>query len=323
MRRMSGSRPPFTAPHIRSLAFEHGSIAEAEVSLKPSRDLSGAIKRYPKLRAAWERGRFLRNLRDQARRGASVSQAAAKLKLSSGIELRRILDEDIEAADLWDQAQLEVTLEIKDGLIERAKEGNAAAVKALEGLWSAEGPKGAVFDPARVTIKQLCEISGRNRKTIHEWHTQSGLPRNADKTYDLAVFISWFEGFTARKARPNGQAGPLNPFQQVKTERERLELEEKKGELVNIGRTVGWQCAQLKNIMNAFEKITDYANLMFGQPREEIVKVLEDLRDNVAAHLQHVPELLKLSDRAKKKLFELYAVMTGIEEGEVEKWNRR
>jgi AraC-like DNA-binding protein len=64
--------------------------------LKPSRRLSEIFKRYPQLRKAWDRGRFLRNLRNLARTGASVSEAAKKLGFANGRVLRTMIDEDEE-----------------------------------------------------------------------------------------------------------------------------------------------------------------------------------------------------------------------------------
>jgi len=309
------ARPSISDAEVRRLGLECESLTEADAELHRLRprlrkNLSDYMGQFAVMKSAWERGRFLRDLKDLAARDASVSQAAKKLRLPNGRALREILDRDPEAGDIWERTKLNVWLDIRQALIEEAKGGNAAAIRALEDFGDEEKERPG-FDPSRISSRQLTELTGRNRKTIHEWHTKFGLARNADKTFDLGVFLAWFEDFCLRKAaRGNSEAGPLNPFQQVKTERERLKLLEDRGELVNIGRTLGWQLAQLQNIMNVFEKTADYANLMFGQPREQIVCVLEDLRDSVAARLQHVPEFLKLSDSARGKLIELYSVMT-------------
>jgi len=154
-------------------------------------------------------------------------------------------------------------------------------------------------------------LFGYSRQAVDEWYNDKGLPRNGDGSFDLKTTIKWFEDFTLKKAtRGKSTIGPLNPFQQVKTERERLRLLEDRGELVSRGAAIGFQIAQLQNVINAFDKITDYANLMFGQPREEIVKVLEDLRDDCFSRLAAVPEQLKLTEKASEILTQLYEVLT-------------
>jgi hypothetical protein len=156
----------------------------------------------------------------------------------------------------------------------------------------------------------MTELFGVARQTIYEWRTQKGLPVNVDGTFDLHSAISWFEDFTLKKAvRGNSAISPLNPFQSVKTERERLKLEQDRGELIERGSVIAWRCAILQNIVNAFNNITDLANRVFGQSREEIVSRLEEFRDDVTAKLQHVPAALKLTSEATKKLQELDEIL--------------
>ena len=109
-----------------------------------------------------------------------------------------------------------------------------------------------------------------------------------------------------KAVRGRDAVSPLNPFQAVKTERERLKLEQDRGELIERGSVIGFQTSMMQNLVNAFNSISDLANRVFGQPREEIVSRLEDFRDDVMAKLQHVPAELKLSDEAMAKLGEFY-----------------
>jgi len=122
--------------------------------------------------------------------------------------------------------------------------------------------------------------------------------------------LPWFEDFAVKKATRGKEAvTSLNPFQAVKTERERMKLAQDRGELIERGAVIGWQAAMLQNVVNAFHAITDLANCLFGQPREEIVTRLEDFRDEVMARLQHVPAELKLPPAAVEILKELYELI--------------
>ena len=90
---------------LRRLAFNSESMAEADVVTRFRRPLADVIAADAELKAAWERGQFLRKLEKAASLAQSLSQAATWLKVpGGGPELRRMLDSDDEARDLWDQA---------------------------------------------------------------------------------------------------------------------------------------------------------------------------------------------------------------------------
>ena len=125
---------------------------------------------------------------------------------------------------MWDQTQLNVYIDIKSALIDAAKEGKADAVRAVESFLLKEKEQPG-FDPSHVTTLQLTELTGKARQRIHEWHTKLGLPRNADKTFDLSIFLSWYEEFLIDRASPEkGTPAVLDPLKQIKAERLKLEL---------------------------------------------------------------------------------------------------
>jgi phage terminase Nu1 subunit (DNA packaging protein) len=156
----------------------------------------------------------------------------------------------------------------------------------------------------------MAELFGVTRQTIHDWYRDQGLPQNTDGTFDLARAIPWYEEFTLKKAvRGKDAVGPLNPFQTVKTERERLRLEQDRGELIEREAVIGFQVSMMQNIVNAFNAVADLANRVFGQSREEIVALLEDFRDEIMGKMKHVPAELKLSEPALMKLTEFYEVI--------------
>jgi hypothetical protein len=300
-------RLPISAVRLKSLAFEYGSLTVADAHSGLDVPLAPLLEKHGRLAAAWERGQFLRSLAEWAAGILTVTQAAKKLGFETGQELRDLLDTDLEAGDLWQQTRDHVIAESKKALVERAKEGDVRAIKAVELLLRDEGGADrAALDYERLNLNQLAELFGVTRVTAGDWYKKQGLMRNGDGTFDLKTAIRWYEEFTLKKAARNKGPVGASPLHQVKASIQQLEYEKLKGELVGRGEVLGFQLAQLTSIVTAFGDLPGLANTMYQQPREQIVKKLEDFRDKVMAALQHVPDELKLSPPAMAKLKELH-----------------
>jgi len=289
------------------------AVADARSGIGPN--LAKYFARHPRLRKAYDRGRLLRYLVELAPK-AMIYEAARRLKdlgfsqFETAQNLRDFLDGDAEANELWETARVNGWIANREALVKTAGEGNVQAIKLMD-KWAVDrqretGELGAA-NFSRVGVNQTAELFGVRRETIHDWYTTKGLPQNIDGTFDLHRAIAWWGDFELKKAvRGRDAVGPLSPFQDVKVKHMLLKLDQEQGELVNRGDILGFQMAEMQNVVNAFNAIADLANRVFGQPREEIVSRLEDFRDEVMAKLQHVPAELKLSDRALTKLAEFY-----------------
>ncbi|HUV67027.1 MAG TPA: hypothetical protein VMW24_24280 [Sedimentisphaerales bacterium] len=310
----TATRGNLTEASAQRLGLESKDLAEADARSGIGPNLAKYFARHPRLRAAFDRGRLLRNLVELAP-VAMVHDAAKRLKdlgftqFESAQNLRDFLDADAEARELWESARVNGWIGVRQSLWEAAKGGNAKAISMME-KWALDrqregGEPGVNF--GRVRVSQMAELFAVRRETIHEWYTQKGLPQNLDGTFDLHRAIPWYEDHAIKKAvRSRDAVSPLNPFQTVKTERERLRLEQDRGELIERGAVIGFQVSMLQNVANAFNAMADLANRVFGQPREQIVARLEEFGDEVMAKLQHVPAELKLTAAAEAKLIELY-----------------
>lgn len=292
---------------VKQLALECENMTQADSRkdhiTRDIKSLSEILDKHPKLKAAWDRGRFLRNLRDLARTGASVTQAAKKLRLANGRVLRAMIDEDIEIGDLWEQTQLEIYIEIKTAIIEAAKEGKADAVRAVENflLEEKESPE---FDASHITTLQLTELIGKTRKTIHEWHTRYGLPRNADKTYDLSIFFSWYEDFLLKKISLGEKSGTIrDPLRAIRAEKLKVELASHKNQLVDRNEIVIQQVAWCHNLITICERnVEELARLCCNQPREKIMEIHRVFFRELHAAAVNIPKALHLPAAQEKKL---------------------
>jgi hypothetical protein len=77
-------------------------MAEAEQSVPKLPDL---ITHYKEVGAAWQRGRFLRNLRNLASVAVTVDEAAKRLELADPEELHHMIENDSEVRDTWRQTR--------------------------------------------------------------------------------------------------------------------------------------------------------------------------------------------------------------------------
>lgn len=301
----------------RRLGYDYDTIAEADNDSGVKSNLFGYLAKHPKLREAYDRGRLLKALVKTAP-NSLIHEAAVHLKnlgfiqFKGGQDLRDFLDKDAEANELWESSRVNAAIQNRENLRNAAGQGNVKAIELLD-KWLVDrqketGEQSVSFN--RIGVNQMAELFGVTRITIYEWRTQKGLPANVDGSFDLHTAISWFEDFTLKKSvRGNSPVSPVNPLQQVKTERQKLLLEQERGEMIERSAVIGFQVSMMQNIVNAFNAITDLANRVFGQPREEIVSMLESFRDDVTAKLQHVPAELKLPPKAMEKMAELFEII--------------
>jgi len=296
-------RLPVEEAELRRLGLECENLTEADAAIKKRKSLKEIFKEHPQLRQAWKRGRFLRNLRGLARTGANVPQAAKKLGLANGRLLRAMIEEDAEVGDLWDQTRLEVYIEIKTAIVEAAKEGKADAVRMVENFLLDEKERPG-FDPSHITILQLTELTGKVRQTIHEWFTKFGLPRNADKTFDLSIFLAWYEEFLLKKA-PAGKepAAALDPLKQIKAEKLKMEMARHRNETLDRNKVMISLVAWAQHVVSFCDRgNVELSRLCVGQPREKIIEIHKRFFQDLHAETARVPKELHLPDAMEKEL---------------------
>ena len=316
-------RSPVSGRVVRHLAFECGSITEADAKLAEKGvkgELAGLMEQFGYLAEAWERGVFLRELQQLAMTAVTIPEAEASLEMGTG-ELKKLLDEDAEVADIWNRARLNVTIEIKQAIVKQAIEGKPSAIKQIEMLLRQEIGRPRA-DLTRLSIGQMVELTGKTRQTIHDWVVKHGLGRNADRTFDLKVFVQWLEEFAVKKM--NGSAGRFvgaetDPLKVAKTERLQLELEKQKGNLLDRNQVIAGQMARQQTLVNTLDrKASDLAMLCQGQSAEAITKVLDGFFEDLRREQCQIPEQLQLPAAIAKKFRKLMDELRPEgEEGEV------
>lgn len=294
------------------LGFEHTDLAAADAVAGLKRNLAKLLgsPRHPRLKAAFQRGQFLRNLRGLAGVVATVSEAAGKLGLANGEALREILDTDAEAADIWGQTRLDTILDARAALLAAAKDGNTTAIRTVENyLREEKQASGGGADLDHLTQKDICELLAVTRVTLADWQKGHRMPRNADRSYNLSAVIGWYADFLKSKA--SGPAPPADTLRDMKAEKMRLEVRRQKGELLDRVEVVGGFVARWQMLVGAFTyKRRELAMMLHGQTADGIEQILGRFFEDRQAELLEVPEFLRLPATAEKKLAECYELLT-------------
>ena len=318
VRKKKRGRLPISAATVKRLAFQCADIGQADTKINLPGPLAGYIERHEKLGAAWERGQLLRNLRECAEGIQTVTQAAKLLGFETGQELREILDSDTEVRDVWDQARIKTIAAGKKALVEAAKQGNQAAIRAIEVCLrdDAESPLVSGTDLSRMTVPQMADVFGIHRQTVYQWYNSEALPRNADGTFDLKTTIRWYGEFVLTKAaRGRDITATKDPLRTIKAQQLALDLERQRGELLDRATVIAGQVARFDNIVRALDRLTrEIATMVVNQPAERIKEILSDWRREVIAAQRQIPEELELPVEAGEALAGVYEKLASKDE---------
>ena len=300
-------RPPLREAEVRKLGLRCEDVADADSEIRTRSPLVLILKRYPRLKKAWDRGRFLRWLREVAAQAPTIAQAASHLGFSEQ-EFQELLDNDLEVADIWKKEQLKLYVETRRQVFELAADDVSWAKKCIYDLMTKHpeaGLKANILEIG-ITTEQLAQLTKKSIQTIYNWIKKFNLPRQANKTFDLGTFFSWFEEFLLKKASgENASITPLDPLKQVKAERIRLELQKSRKELLARDEVIAGQIVWFHNIIGCFERgIGELTRLCYGQPREKIAEIFEKFFVQLHIESCKVPKEFHLSKIQERDLIE-------------------
>jgi hypothetical protein len=298
------ARPPVDMAEVLRLGLECETRADAAAAIRTCISLSELFRKYPELKPAWDRGRFMRYLRSLAKTTMSISDAAKNLGFADSRALKAMFEDDEEIGELWNETRLGIKIEFDKAMFEEAKGGNPAAIKAVQQNFLLDEKEYSGVDLARITINQLVELMGRRRQTIHEWFTKCGMPRNADKTFNLRVFLAWFEDFLLSKSG-KGEVPEivLGPYQAMKVEKLKMELARHRNETLDRKAVIIQLVAWAQHIVSYCNRHNEeLSRLCIGQPRERVLEIHKQFFRDFHASIARVPKELRLSDDKEKEL---------------------
>ena len=298
------------------LGYACKDIAEADAQSGIRPNLAKYLIRHPRFRAAFDRGRFLANLKSLAGVVATVSEAAHKLGLVSGEALREILDSDPEAADIWSKTRLDTIINARQALVTAANAGNQTAIRAVENyLREEKQAAGPAMDLTHLSQKEICELFCVSRVSLGEWQSKQNLPRNSDKTYNLADMIRWYGEFSSRKS--GGRILPADKLRDLKAAEKEIDLAERRGQLLDREAVIEYLTARWQQVIGAFRyKRRELAMMLHAQTVERIEDALGRFFEDLQNSWLNVPEFLQLPPEAEGKLMELFGLLAEKQETE-------
>lgn len=292
---------------IRQAAFECESFEAAAEKLGVA-DLQGLLDSKPKLAVAWERGRFLRQVRDLATDTLIVVEEADKfLGLERG-RLAEMLKHDRILVDVWTSGRFEAMTSARKGLKHLADAGDAKAIPLYEQLLS--NPAHAEsLDWDNLTPTQLEQATGIHRNQWRRWEEKNGCPRKTNRRYSLPAVIEWLREHE-RTGGVRLEHG-LNPLQAEKMRRERMDNDRNAGLLMEtaeheaeiLGR------AQYLAALLSPEHAEQWSLAFAGKTAAQLREIILLAFDKVVAEYHKVPEDLNLPPAARAKFEEGFQLL--------------
>ena len=285
---------------VKMLAINCSTMAEAEQSLPKLPDL---ISRHKEVAAAWQRGRFLRNLRNLASVAVTVDEAAKRLELADPDELQHMIDDDSEVRDTWHQTRQEAFIRIKVALAKTAFEGNQAAIRAVETLLRMEVPL-KIPDTHKLKLSDIAILTGRTRSTVYEWINKGRLPLDADKTIDVGSFIRWFETYISEmiiQKYAGKKTDQTSRLHAMKAEQIEIELKRQRRELLPREEVMAGILHRYQILVNSVrQRAPQMAQLCLGQKPERVVEIITNSLGDICSDLCKVPAEFYLPEPAAK-----------------------
>jgi len=309
-KRPKPKRKALSLAEVKALGLKSENQTAAAAAFSGPGDLDTQIARRPKVKAAWERGRFLRDLDAQAAMLCTVTQAAKKLGMG-GLELRALLDTDAEAADLWDSRRQKIEGRCRAAILVAAEQGKPNALRYVQTFLRSEQTADGGFDYEHVPGKVIEAITGKSRQTLYNWHIDGHMPRNADGTTNLAEFFRWFEKAAIDKRRTGPEK--LDPMREVKTQLQQVELKQRLGGLLERTAVENGLATRMQNFLAAIANHLPAAAGHCVEAAGDVERIeahLHTFVEKIRVHLCDVPPELQLAGETRTAFARLLGRMT-------------
>jgi DNA-binding transcriptional regulator YiaG/phage terminase Nu1 subunit (DNA packaging protein) len=287
---------------IAAAADRLGMTAEAFKHLLESDAQAGRVWRHGKTDAVIRAGKILWKLADdgnttaarQIMEGLRQTVTAGDVEAMTMKSVAELVGEKIERLDYWYRAHnMPKNL---DGTV---------SLRLFLGWWKRYLISEHTFDPQRLKLIDLEPFLGVSRQTINEW-LKDGLPRNTDKTFNLAAVLDW--RIRQIGARPAASAAAVNPLAAKKAERLQIEIDQQRGKLVERSRVEIGLAARAGVIVSILDRRgAELPTLLAGLTAENIKPVLDDFFSAMRQAAATIPDDIAaiLPEGKRGKLMEL------------------
>jgi hypothetical protein len=291
-----------TERDVREAAFACETLEQAAEKLAVP-DLPALLDGKPKLAAAWERGRFLQQVREIATETLIVDEEVDRFFVPA-LERGRfveLLKRDKALHDVWTSGRALAATGPQRGLKRLADAGDARAMSIYERLL-VQGPAHAEsVDWENLTPTQLDRATGINRTQWRRWERKNGCPRKGNRRYSMPAVIEWLrqhEGTGGVKLEHG-----LNPLQVEKRRREKLDNDEREGRLMETAQHEADILGRARHLAALLspEQAREWALAFAGKTPSQLEEVILIAFDRIVAEYHQLPEqvILPLAARAK------------------------
>lgn len=299
-----------------TIAFA-SSIADTDPPLEELLDA------HPDLRQAWERGELLRRLSAAAATTLTVTQAARHLGFERGADLRKLLDTDRIAGQLWKECRLDVTWKANRAIMAAIEKGDVAGPtlirieQLLRAILNEESPEPASASVERISQKTISQAAGVSRNTIYEWthRGQDPLPQNTDGTFNLLTFLPWLVRWTEGKVLKAGKPTTVNPLAYEKSLELRRQRELEEGFLQDTREVVKGLLAREQAALDAERHaVEDLARELEGLTHPQRAERIAAAFNHIRELRRQLPSMINLPESAAASFGELMAALVPSEE---------
>jgi hypothetical protein len=169
---------------VKGWALKYETMADAEAGENLGFEIKSVLK-TKSLKAAWQRGQFLRKLSAAGKGNASLEEVEHDLQLAEGT-LGPLLEKDDEAREQFNNARFSTIMKVRAAIVEMVenKKLTPTTLKQLETFLRMQVVRKDVdFD--KVPTDVMAELFGVTRQTLIDWKKNRGMPFNADGSYNL------------------------------------------------------------------------------------------------------------------------------------------
>jgi hypothetical protein len=297
---------------IRHAGFECESIEAAAERLGVA-DIESLLTGKPKLAVAWERGRFLRQVRAIATETLVVADEVDRF-LVPALERGRfaeLLKCDKTLHDVWTSGRALAATGPQRGLKRLADAGDARAMSIYERLLvdRSEAGAGRQIEWDNLTPTQLEQATGIKRNQWRRWEEKHGCPRRANRRYSLPAVIEWLREHEATGGIRLEHG--LNPLQAEKVRRERMANDENEGRLMETDLHVEEICRRARCLaaLLSAERAQEWSLAFAGKTEAQLREIILPAFEKVVDEYEKIPDDVTLPAAARAKFEEGFQLL--------------
>lgn len=251
-------RAPVSMAAVKMAAMEDCSIVAAGVRLAETAksfegDLAALFEGHPKLRAAWDTGRFLARVREMTVSGVRNEAIARELGIRPE-DFESRLNADVELNEIYRDAKIRRQVAVSEGVTKAAFRGQKHALDEILREFESGGGSASV-DYHRMQIKpEAAEFFGVSHVAIYDWK-KKGCPGIGGGILDAPVVVAWLRNLAfAKSAATEGDDSDIR-LREERIQKLRMENDHRRARLVETTAVVATRIADATAYIESLQRL--------------------------------------------------------------------